>query len=84
VGSRTVGIRLPEELAILLERDEVLKSMAEGLLAEELSRLLLKVLVLDKLAERSELTEQDVVELDKRIKRGLRSRIEAEAGAGHE
>jgi len=84
VGSRTVGIRLPEELAILLERDEVLKSMAEGLLAEELGRLLLKVLVLDKLAERSELTEQDVVELDKRIKRGLRSRIEAEAGAGHE
>ena len=54
--------------------------MAESILADELGKLLLKTLVLDKLAEGSELTEEDIAELDKRIKRGLRLRIEAKSG----
>jgi len=82
--SKPVSILLPEEIAILLEQDELLRSMAESILADELRRLLLKTLVLDKLAEGSELTEEDIAELDKRIKRGLRLRIEAEIGVGHE
>jgi len=82
--SKPVSILLPEEIAILLEQDDLLRSMAESILADELRRLLLKTLVLDKLAEGSELTEEDIAELDKRIKRGLRLRIEAEIGVGHE
>jgi len=84
MGQKTITITLPEELAALLEEDKLLKSMAESLLADELRKLLLKVLVLDKLAESSELTEDDVAELDKRVKRGLRLRIEAQIGGGHE
>jgi len=84
MGQKTMTITLPEELAALLEEDELLKSMAESLLADELRKLLLKVLVLDKLAESSELTEDDVAELDKKVKRGLRLRIEAQIGGGHE
>ena len=84
MGQKTITITLPEELAALLEEDELLKSMAESLLADELRKLLLKVLVLDKLAEGSELTEDDVAELDKKVKRGLRLRIEAQIGGGHE
>ena len=82
--SKPVSILLPEEIAILLEQDDLLRSMAESILADELRRLLLKTLVLDKLAEGSELTEEDIAEIDKRIKRGLRLRIEAEIGVGHE
>ena len=84
MGQKTMTITLPEELAALLEEDKLLKSMAESLLADELRKLLLKVLVLDKLAESSELTEDDVAELDKKVKRGLRLRIEAQIGGGHE
>ena len=84
MGQKTITITLPEELAALLEEDELLKSMAESLLADELRKLLLKVLVLDKPAEGSELTEDDVAELDKKVKRGLRLRIEAQIGGGHE
>ena len=84
MGQKTMTITLPEELAALLEEDELLKSMAESLLADELRKLLLKVLVLDKLAESSELTEDDVAELDKKVKRGLRLRIEAQINGGHE
>ena len=82
--SKPVSILLPEEIAVLLEQDELLRSMAESLLADELGKLLLKTLVLDKLAESSELIKEDIAELDKRIKRGLRLRIKAKIGVGHE
>lgn len=83
MGQKAITITLPEELAALLEEDELLKSMAESLLADELRELLLKVLVLDKLAEGSEFTEDDVAELDRRVKKGLRLRIEAQINGRH-
>ena len=67
-----------------MEADGLLRSMAEALLARELERFLLKVLAMDRLAESSRLTMQDVEELDRKIKRGLRLRIEAQISGGHE
>jgi len=60
---KVVRVEVPEGLGegdvrLAVERDELLKFMAE-----ELGRPLLKILALDKLAEGSELTGQDIVEL---------------------
>ena len=81
--NRVVNIFLPEEIAAILERDDTLKLMVENLLAEELSKFILKILALDKIAEGSKLTKEDIERLDKQIKRGIRLKIEAKISTRH-
>ena len=70
MGDAVLELRLPDEVVALLERDELLKSAAEALIAEELRNFLLKILALDELAKSSRLTEADIAELSKTVKRG--------------
>ena len=70
-----VELKLPEDLALLIERDPLVRRAAEKLLEEELVAKLRSLSVADILLSRSELSEEDVEELDKAIKRGVVERL---------
>jgi len=70
-----VELELPEDLALLIERDPLVRRAAEKLLEEELVAKLRSLAVADILLSRSELSEEDIEELDKMVKRGVVERL---------
>ena len=59
-----VELKLPGDLALLIERDPLVRRTAERLLEEELVSKLRTLAVADVLLSRSELTEEDIEKLD--------------------
>jgi len=76
---KIIQIEVPEELAVLIEKDEFLRKLSEEVVKQKLTEYLLKVYALDVLAKDSELTEEDVMELDEEIKEGIVKKWEDEA-----
>ncbi len=70
-----VELELPGDLALLIERDPLVRRAAERLLEEELVARLRVLAVADILLSRSELTEEDIERLDMKIKRGVVGRL---------
>ncbi len=68
---RTIQIRIPENIAVLLEKDELLKELIEERILKDIKEYLLEIIVLDTLAKDSELSEEDILEIDKKIKGSL-------------
>ena len=76
--SKTITIELPEEIHALIESDPSLKAVIEKLVREDVVNYVLSVLAMDKLAEGSKLTEEDIMKIDKIIKKEIRKKIENE------
>ena len=70
-----VELELPGDLALLIERDPLVRRAAERLLEEELVAKLRALAVADILLSRSELTEEDIERLDVKIKKGVVERL---------
>ncbi|HDI01962.1 MAG TPA: hypothetical protein ENF78_06005 [Candidatus Bathyarchaeota archaeon] len=70
-----VELELPGDLALLIERDPLVRRAAERLLEKELVAKLRTLAVADMLLSRSELTEEDIERLDMKIKRGVVERL---------
>ena len=75
---KTITIELPEEIHALIESDPFLKMVVERIIREDIVSYVLSILAMDKLAEDSRLTEEDIMEIDREIKRGIRKKIENE------
>jgi len=75
VAKAKVELELPGDLALLIERDPLVRRAAERLLEEELVAKLRALAVADILLSRSELTEEDIERLDVKIKRGVVERL---------
>jgi len=75
VAKAKVELELPGDLALLIERDPLVRRAAERLLEEELVARLRVLAVADILLSRSELTEEDIERLDMKIKRGVVGRL---------
>ena len=70
-----VKLELPRDLALLIEKDLLVRKAAERLLEEELASRLRTLAAADILLGRSRLTEEDVEELDKKVKRSVVERL---------
>ena len=70
-----VKLELPRDLALLIEKDLLVRRAAERLLEEELASRLRTLAAADILLGRSRLTEEDVEELDKKVKRSVVERL---------
>ena len=68
-------VELPEELALLLEEDPVLRILVKRVAEKSIREYLIKLLALDKLAEGSKLTMDDVLEVDGLVKKGIAERL---------
>jgi len=79
--AKVIQIEVPEELAVLIEKDELLRKLSEEVVKQKLTEYLLKVYALDVLAKDSELTEEDVMELDEEIKEGILKKWEDEVSS---
>ncbi len=75
---KTITIELPEEIHALIESDPSLRCIIEKLVREDVVSYVLSILTMDKLAESSKLTEEDVMKIDKMIKEEIRKKIENE------
>jgi len=75
VAKAKVELELPGDLALLIERDPLVRRAAERLLEEELVAKLRALAVADILLSQSELTEEDIERLDMKIKRGVVERL---------
>ena len=75
---KTITIELPEEIHALIESDPFLKMVVERIIREDIVSYVLSILAMDKLAEDSRLTEKDIMEIDREIKKGIRKKIENE------
>ncbi len=76
--TKVIQIEVPEKLAVLIEKDELLRKLSEEVVKQKLTEYLLKVYALDVLAKDSELTEEDVMELDEKVKKGILKKWEDE------
>jgi len=64
-----LNIELPKTVADLLERDPVLKRIIENVAEKAIRDVLIEILALDQLLSDSKLKEEDVIELDRMVKK---------------
>ncbi len=76
-----VAIEVPEEIAILIERDPLLRLAVSEVVRREVTEYLLTIMALDKLTGSSKLSEKDALELGRLIKRAVREKWDAEGGS---
>ena len=74
----TVEVEVPEELARVIERTPWLKKVIAQEGVEGLRRRMERQAQLDLLTPETRVTEEEILELDREIKRGLARRIEDE------
>jgi len=74
-----VVIEVPEEVAVLMEKEPLLKLAIAEAVIREVTEYLLAVMTLDKLAEDSKLGEEDVMRISGLVKRAVRERWDAES-----
>ena len=75
---QTITIELPKEIHALIESDPFLKLAVERIIREDVVGYVLSILTMDKLTEDSKLTEEDIMKIDKKIKKGISRLIEDE------
>ncbi len=75
-----VVVEVPEEVAALLEKEPLLRFAVTEVVKREVTEYLLTVMALDKLTEDSRLSEEDVLEIGRLVKRVVREKWDAESG----
>ncbi len=73
-----IQIEVPEEVEVLMKTNPTIKLMIEKIIKDKVKEYLLTMLTMDKLTEDSKLTEENILELERDIKKSLRERIENE------
>ena len=68
---KTVTIELPEEFALLVQQDPLLKKLVENIAVEAIKDKLLKLAIADQLTRDVKITEEELLEIDRRIKRSI-------------
>jgi len=76
-----VEVEVPEEVAVLLEANPLVRRLLGELGVRELEKRLLDLAVLDSLAPGPGLSEEEILELDEKVKEGLARRYKFE-GSG--
>jgi len=79
-----VEVEVPEEVAVLLEREPLLRLAIVEAVRREVGEYLSTVLVLDRLAEESSLDEEAIMELDRVVKRRVREKWDAKSSSRHQ
>jgi len=74
-------VDVPEEVAALLEKEPLLRFAVAEVVKKEVTEYLLAVMTLDKLTEDSRLSEEDMLEIGRLIKRVVREKWDAESGS---
>ena len=75
-----VVVEVPEEVAALLEKEPLLRFAVTEVVKREVTEYLLTVMALDKLTEDSRLSEEDVLEIGRLVRRVVREKWDAESG----
>ncbi len=75
-----VVVEVSEEVAALLEKEPLLRFAVAEAVKKEVMEYLLTVMALDKLTEDSRLSEEDVLEISRLVKRAVREKWDAESG----
>ncbi len=72
---KTITIELPEEVLMLIERNEILKRVVESVAKESIKDFLVKFLSFDKILSETGLTEKEMMKIDEEIKESLWSKV---------
>ncbi len=75
---KVIQIKVPEEIGVLIDSDPTLRSVVEKIVEQDVIEYILTILTMDKLTSDSTLTEEEILEIDKKIKKVIRERIENE------
>jgi len=68
---RTITIEAPEEIALLLDRYPGLKKILEDSAITLVKEKMFKLALADELTRDTEVSEEEILELDKEVKRSL-------------
>jgi len=80
---KVIQIEVSESVGVLLERENILKEILAELIEKKLNEYLLTVYALDSLTRESKLTEEEILEIEKEIKKGIVKKWENEINSGH-
>ena len=73
-----VKIELPEDIAMLIENDEIIRDAIKSHITKEVIEKIILIAIADSILKDKGLTEEEVMKIDKIIKKDIRSRIENE------
>ena len=76
--AKTVTIELPEEVLMLIERNEILRRLVESVAKESIKDFLIKFLSFDKILSEIGLTEEEIMEVDEEVKESIWSKVKKE------
>jgi len=71
IMGKIIQIEVPEDIWILLQKEEQLKQNLQELFIKEIKEYLLTIYALDELTKDSNLTEEDIMKIDKEIKKNI-------------
>ena len=74
-----IVVEVPEEVAVLLEKEPLLRFAVAEAVKKGVIEYLLTVMALDKLTEDSRLSEEDVLNISRLVKRAVREKWDAES-----
>ncbi len=75
---KVIQVEVPEEIGVLIDSDPTLRSVVEKIVERDVIEHILTILTMDKLTSDSTLTEEEILEIDKKIKKVIRERMENE------
>ncbi|MGQ4915110.1 MAG: hypothetical protein ACP6IU_10255 [Candidatus Asgardarchaeia archaeon] len=75
MSTAKIELEIPYELAIILKKDPLLKKYLRDKLISELYKKLTQLYIADELFKDSKLTEEDIMELDKKIKKKVMEKL---------
>jgi len=73
-----VKIELPEDIAMLIENDEIIRDAIKSHITKEVIKKIILIAIADSILKDKGLTEEEVMKIDKIIKKDIRSKIENE------
>jgi len=73
-----VKIELPEDIAMLIENDEIIRDAIKSHITKEVIEKIILIAIADSILKDKGLTEEEVMKIDKIIKKDIRSKIENE------
>ena len=73
-----VKIELPEDITALIENDEIIRDAVKSHITKEVIEKIVLVAIADSILKDKGLTEEEVMKIDKIIKKSIRSKIEDE------
>ncbi len=76
-----IVIEVPEEVAALLKKEPLLRHAISEIVKKQIIEYILTITALDKLTEKSKLTEEDVMRLSKLINRAVREKWDVESSS---